>query len=143
MFSSPAPGRRLVLGALVPGLVLGALAACNTRDRPSFPTGNGSGDSVGPVTSIDAPDRDTTVPAGPAVFVNGRVIDDSGLDTVYVETEGGITTFAPFVRPPSPFRFGLPITTNGLSGAVITVRVFGTDRDGNRGDTASRVITVQ
>ena len=90
-----------------------------------------------------SPARDTAVTAGPAVFVNGTTIDESGLDTVYVETEGGVTAFSPFVRPQSPFRFGLPITTNGLGGSTITVRVFGTDRDGNRGDTATRQITVQ
>lgn len=122
--------------ALVTGL------ACNTRDRPTFPTGNGP-DAVGPSTTIDEPTGDTTVAAGPAVFVNGRTLDDDGIDTLYVLTEGGVTAFAPFVRPRSPFRFGLPITTNNLSGHVITVRIFGTDRLGNRGDTATRQITVQ
>ncbi|HSB53330.1 MAG TPA: hypothetical protein VLD58_03205 [Gemmatimonadales bacterium] len=128
----------LVLGALV-----GAIAACNTRDRPTFPTGGGGGDSTGPVTTIDEPGQDTTVTAGPGVFVNGRSTDADGLDTVYVETEGGVTTFSPFVRPSSPFRFGLPITTNGLAGHTITVRIFATDRNGNRGDTATRQLTVQ
>ncbi len=138
MFFSPSPGRRSALMAL--GLVL---AGCATRDRPTFPTDGGSGDSVGPVTRIDLPSQDTTVTAGPAVFVNGTSSDDDGLDTVYVITQGGVTAFSPFVRPRSPFRFGLPITTNRLGGATITVRVFGTDRAGNRGDTATRQITVQ
>jgi hypothetical protein len=77
------------------------------------------------------------------VFVNGRTLDQDGIDTVYVETEGGVTAFAPFVRVGTVFRFGLPITTAGQSGATITVRVFGTDRLGHRGDTAIRQITVQ
>lgn len=143
MYSSPHPGRIPALMVLVLGVMIGSVAACNTRDRPTFPTGGGSGDSSGPVTTIDAPAQDTTVLAGPAVFVNGRTSDPDGLDTVYVETEGGLSAFAPFVRPSSPFRFGLPITTTNLAGAVITVRIFGTDRLGNRGDTGTRQITVR
>jgi hypothetical protein len=123
-------------------VVLVAGLACATRDRPIFPTGNDP-DSIGPSTTIDEPTQDTTVPAGPGVFVNGRTLDDDGIDTLYVVIEGGVTAFAPIVRPGSPYRFGLPITTNNLSGHVITVRVFGTDRLGNRGDTATRQITVQ
>jgi hypothetical protein len=65
------------------------------------------------------------------------------VDTVYFETEGGVSNFQPFVGTLDSVRFGLPITTSGLSGAVITVRVFGTDERGNRGDTAIRVLTVQ
>lgn len=129
-------------GALVALVALVAGLACNTRDRPVFPTGNGPS-TVGPSTTIDEPTQDTTVSAGPAVFVNGRTLDEDGIDTLYVLTEGGVTAFAPIVRPGSPFRFGFPITTNNLAGRVITVRIFGTDRLGNRGDTATRRITVQ
>jgi hypothetical protein len=144
MFSSPLSGRIPALTVLVLGACVGAIAACNTRDRPAFPTGGGGGaDSTGPVTLIDAPAQDTTVAAGPGVFVNGSSRDADGLDTVYVETDGGVTAFSPFIRPLTPFRFGLPITTNGLSGQTITIRIFATDRLGNRGDTATRQITVQ
>lgn len=143
MFSSPFPGRKPAPRGLVAVALLGTLAACSTRDRPTFPTGGTGGDSTGPVTIIDVPASDTTVSAGPAFIVTGRTTDADGLDTVYLQTEGGVTAFAPEVRPQSPYRFGLPITTNGLSGATITVRVFGTDRLGNRGDTATRVLTVQ
>jgi hypothetical protein len=115
---------------------------CNTRDRPIFPTGGGT-DRIGPSTTIDEPSTDTTVAAGPGVFVNGRTLDEDGIDTIYVQTEGGITAFPPFVNVGTVFRFGLPITTNGLAGQTITVRIFGTDRLGNRGDTATRQITVQ
>jgi hypothetical protein len=121
---------------------LAAGAGCSTRDRLLFPS-NGGTNQVGPSTVIDEPSADTTVTAGPGVFVNGRTLDEDGIDTIYVETEGGITAFPPFVRVQTPYRFGLPITTNGLAGATITVRVFGTDRLGNRGDTATRQITVQ
>lgn len=129
--------------ATLAGCALAAgVAGCNTRDRPSFPTGGGT-DQIGPVTVIDDPSKDTTVIAGPGVFVNGRTIDDDGIDTIYVETEGGLTSFPPFIRVGNAFRFGLPITTNRLSGATITVRVYATDLLGNRGDTATRQITVQ
>lgn len=128
---------------LAGSLLTGTVGGCNTRDRPLFENGGGGPNQIGPSTIIDEPSVDTTVPAGPGVFVNGRSVDDDGIDTVYVVTEGGITAFPPFVDVGTAFRFGLPITTNGLSGATITVRIFGTDHLGNRGDTATRTITVQ
>jgi hypothetical protein len=142
MFPSPFGGRVSPLTLLVGCALAAVLTGCDTRDRVAFPSGGGT-DDVGPVTVIDEPTKDTTVNAGPGVFVDGRTLDDSGIDTVYVETEGGITSFPPFVRVGKVFRFGLPITTNGQSGQTITVRVFGTDALGNRGDTATRQITVQ
>jgi hypothetical protein len=124
-------------------LVMAASTGCNTRDRLTFPEGGG-GDLIGPTTVIDAPRRDTVVQPTPVVFVNGRTLDADGIDTVYFETEGGKTAFEPFIGGGSAFRFGLPITTDSsLLGHVITVRVFATDRIGNRGDTAVRRITVQ
>lgn len=143
MFSSRFPGWKPALPGLVAGALAGVLSACSTRDRPTFPTGGTGSDSAGPVTIIDSPTGDTTVTAGPALFVTGRTTDDDGLDTVYVETDGGVTSFSPEVRPASPFRFGYPITTNGLAGDTIIVRIFGTDRLGNRGDTATRTIAVE
>lgn len=136
-------GSRLRVTALLAGCVLAAAGVgCNTRDRLLFPS-NGGTDPVGPSTVIDDPSADTTVAAGPGVFVNGRSLDEDGIDTLYVETEGGVTAFPPFVDVGTVFRFGLPITTNGQAGQTITVRIFGTDRLGNRGDTATRQITVQ
>lgn len=123
-------------------VVFAGALGCDTRDRPDFSPG-GAPNGLGPATTIDAPTQDTTVPAGPALFVNGRSLDQDGIDTLYVLTEGGVTAFSPFVDLGTTFRFGLPITTNNLTGAVITVRIFGTDRLGNRGDTATRQITVQ
>ena len=95
MFSSPFPGRKPALGGLVAVALLGTLAACATRDRPTFPTGGTGGDSTGPVTIIDVPGSDTTVRAGPDFIVTGRTTDADGIDTVYLETEGGVTAFAP------------------------------------------------
>jgi len=65
------------------------------------------------------------------------------VDTVYFETEGGVSGFPPFIASSDTVRFGLPITTGGLSGSTITVRVFGVDVLGIRGDTAIRHLTIQ
>jgi hypothetical protein len=122
---------------------IGALAsACDERDRLTFPS---PGDGVGPVTMIDQPNgSDTTVPAGPDFFVNGRTIDPDGVDTVYFLVSGG-QHFQPF-RPTPPtdtIRFGLPITTFGLSGTTIQVQIHGVDTHGNQGAPSSRRIDVQ
>ncbi len=125
------------------GVVGATVAGCATRDRLTFPGDPGGPGGVGPVTTIDVPGGDTTVQAGPSFFVTGLVEDPTGLDTVYFRTEGGLSTFPPSIGGGKSLRFGLPLTTNGLSGVTITVRVFATDRDGNRGDTAVRLVTVQ
>jgi hypothetical protein len=142
MFLSPFGGRVSTLAILAGSALVAVVTGCETRDRLPFPSGGGT-DQVGPITLIDDPSKDTTVVAGPGVFVNGRTIDNDGIDTIYIETEGGVTSFPPFIRVGNAYRFGLPITTNRQSGATITVRVFGTDLLGNRGDTATRQITVQ
>jgi hypothetical protein len=143
MFRGPSDSRSLALSLVLWSVVTTAGTGCDTRDRLTFPSAGG-GDQVGPSTVIDAPKADTTVPPTPVVFVNGRTLDEDGLDTIYFETEGGKTSFAPFIGGGTAFRFGLPITADStLIGHIITVRVFATDRLGNRGDTAVRRITVQ
>jgi hypothetical protein len=129
--------------SLIVWLILAiGVVGCETRDRLLFP-GDPGGDIGGPVSTIDVPGSDTTVAAGPNFTVTGLVTDANGIDTIYFETVGGVSAFVPEVEVGTSFRFGLPITTNDLSGTVITIRVFATDADGNRGDTASRVLTVQ
>ena len=134
----PGHAKRWSAGALA---VL-ALLGCEERNRLTFPNPS---TGAGPSSAIDQPAQDTTVDAGPGFIITGVSVDEDGIDTVYFETEGGVTSFAPFIPDGSPdsVRFGLPITTNGLAGEVITFRVFGTDVLGNRGDTASRQITVE
>ena len=133
-------GRSGVIGA---GCVVLLIAACEERDRLTFPTPS---DGVGPVTVIDQPNgSDTTVPDGPDFFVNGRTIDPDGVDTVYFLVSGGNQTFRPF-RPNPPtdtVRFGLPITTFGHAGDTILVQIFGVDAEGNRGTPSSRQIAVE
>lgn len=135
------PGHRVACRLGWP-LALLAAGGCNTRDRLTFRDPADPG-GVGPVTVIDHPAVDTTVQDGPGVRVQGTSRDPQGIDTLYAEVAGGITTFPPFPGTDSLFVFDLPITTFGQSGQVITVRVFATDGDGNRGDTATRQITVQ
>jgi hypothetical protein len=77
------------------------------------------------------------------VVIQGTSRDPDGIDTFYAEVEGGVTTFPPFPGDDSLFIFDLPVTTNGQSGQTIAVRLFATDELGNRGDTATRRITVQ
>ncbi len=135
---TPIPhGLRGVLGA---ALLLLAVA-CDQRDRLTFTGPPVPG--AGPVTTVYRPAGDTTVPAGPGLVVQGNSRDPDGIDTFYAEVEGGVTTFPPFPGDDSLFIFDLPVTTNGQSGQTITVRLFATDERGNRGDTATRRITVQ
>lgn len=139
------PGRRIPDRRVVRGMAaaaVGLLLGCQTRDRPLFPDPVGPG-GTGPQTLIDVPAADTTVTAGPGYVVTGLSTDPDGIDTLYFETEGGASGFPPFTGGEDSVRFGLPLTTSGLAGDTITLRVFGTDRLGNRGDTATRRIAVE
>jgi hypothetical protein len=127
------PGWTIGLGAL---LILG----CNERDRLTFP----SFDGQGPQSTILDPSQDTTVTAGPFAQVVGRVTDSDGIDTVYFEVTGGGASFQPLVAGgDDTVSFSLPLATAGFVGVTMTVRIFGTDIGGMRGDTAFRQITVQ
>lgn len=143
----PSDPRRRASLWLVAALVV-ALAACEERERigtgPDDGGGGTGGDGEGPVTTIRAPGvEDTTVTAGPGVFVAGVVTDDTGLDSVYFDVSGGVTTFQPVNEDGSrTLNFALPITTNGQQGQLITVEVYGVDLAGNRGERATRRIAV-
>ena len=138
------PKRRAPTVAWVAALLVSGLASgCETRDRLTFAGTDPGPVGDGPATVIDHPSKDTTVSAGPAYFVSGTTTDPDGIDTLYFETVGGLTSFQPAVHAGTAFRFGLPLTTAGLSGQTIKVSVFGTDALGNRGDSAIRHVTVQ
>ena len=74
----------------------------------------------------------------------GRVTDADGVDTVYFELFGVGEQFQPHV--PTEFddtvSFSIPITTAGRTGTAVTILIFGTDREGVRGDTASRRVVI-
>jgi hypothetical protein len=137
----PATGSRWSV-RLVPVLVLLA-AACETRDRLTFPEPS---DGIGPVTMIDRPDAsDTTVDAGADFLVSGRTVDPDGVDTVYFLVIGGNQHFNPF-RPSPPtdtVRWGLPLSTFGRSGSTITVQAYGVDILGNQGAPSTRQVIVR
>jgi hypothetical protein len=127
-------------------IVAGAIefaGACAERDRLTFPN---QSDGSGPVTLIDQPGViDTTVDAGPILFVNGRTIDSGGVDTVYFLVTGGSYGFPP-LRPNPPrdtVQFGVPLPTSGGSGRTIELQVYGVDQQGNHGPSVSRRITIR
>lgn len=123
------------------GGLLALIGGCNGRDRLTFPT---SSDGLGPQATITDPSQDTTVAVGPNALVSGRVIDGDGIDTVYFNVQGGVTTFNPFIaQGDDTVTFQLPLTTGGLSGNTITVSIYGVNLAGLVGDTAVRNITVQ
>ena len=129
------------------GLLGPLLAGCEERDRvlaPGAGGGPGGGDGEGPVTQITVPERpDTVVPAGPGVFVAGRVTDPDGVDSVFYELIGGITSIPPSRHTGGgAFNFAIPVTTNGLAGDTILVRVHGKDRLGNVGEPDERQIRI-
>ena len=120
--------------------LLVALASCNERDRITFP----SLDGLGPEVTITVPGQDTTVPAGPAAIVGGVVADLDGIDTVYFDVQGGLSSFPPFkAQGADTVNFSLPLTTNGLGGTTVIVAVSGVNLAGIRGDTAFRQVTIQ
>ncbi len=141
------PARAAALAALA--ALFATLGGCEDRDRitplSNGGGGGGGGEGEGPITTIRAPGiEDTTVAAGPAVFVAGQIRDETGLDSVYVDITGGVTRFPPVNEDGSiTLSFALPITTDDQQGQVIVVTIYGVDLEGNRGDPARRTITVE
>ncbi len=122
------------------GLAL-LLLACSARDRLTFPDLN---DGEGPSVTITDPGQDTTVSAGAAALISGRVVDDGGIDTVYFDVQGGLSSFPPLVaNGTDTVTFSLPLTTTGLSGATILISVFAVNLAAIHGDTATRQVIVQ
>ena len=119
------------------------LPGCGERDRLTFNAPGGGNGGPGPMTVITRPLVDTTVAAGPGFFVVGQTTDPDDVDSIYFETEGGVSTFPPMVNNGTVVNWAIPLTTSGQSGQTITVRVFGTDGLGNRGDSAVRRVAIQ
>jgi hypothetical protein len=122
-----------------------ALAACNERDRLTFPSnGPGGDDDQGPVTVIDNPSTDTTLDEGDAFVLSGRSLDTTGVDTVYFDVEGGGVNFLPLPgEGQDTVRFGLVIPTIGNLGQTITITVHAVDLRGNRGTTSIRRLSIR
>jgi|SRR5687768_11441074 hypothetical protein len=136
-----APNWKRLLPVL--GMVV-AVGGCVERARIGFEPD--PEENEGPNATIDEPETaEIRVPAGPTYAVAGRVTDADGVDTVYFELFGSPEQFQPHV--PGEFddtvRFSLPITTLGRAGSAVTILVFGTDREGFRGDTATRRVVIE
>lgn len=129
-------------GPLAAGLALVTVSAgCSDRDRLTFAPENSG---KGPVVFIDQPLKaDTTVPPGPQARIAGKAFDPDGVDSLYFVLVGANESIPTFIGPKDTVRFGFGINTAGLDGKAIILFVFGTDRLGNRGDTATRTIFVK
>ena len=124
-------------------LIAVLVGACQERDRLTFPNPS---DGIGPVTTIDKPNgADTTVDAGPQFVVQGRTVDLDGVDTVYFLVIGGNQGFQPFLPRPvtDTVRFGVPLSTTGLSGQTMIIQIHGVDSQGNQGAPSTRQIIVR
>ncbi len=120
------------------------LAGCSERDRLTFPT-TGPDPGSGPTTTILQPGvSDTTLTPGGPFIVVGRTIDPDGVDSVFFDVMGGAEEFAPTSGGEADtVSFGLPVTTQGLSGATIVIEIHGVDALGNPGPVATRRLMVQ
>jgi hypothetical protein len=138
---------------MIPGTMAGRIfwwsaltlcMACGERDRLVFPTDN-PGDGEGPITEVSQPGvPDTSVSDGDIIVVQGRTYDPDGVDTVYLEVGGANQGFLPLVPEGlDTVPFTLQISTLGLAGADVLVRIHGVDKLGDQGFPVNRHIRVQ
>jgi hypothetical protein len=122
---------------------LAALVAnCATRERPTFPTGAGTG--VGPEITITDPVVDTSAVVGSVVLIGGIAFDEEGIDTIFFTTLGLPSQLPPYsadgvVR----VRFSFPVTLAGESGDTIIVSIYGANVNHVRGDLVTRRIRLR
>jgi hypothetical protein len=129
-------------GKLMWGVLIALLLGCDERERLTFESN--SDDRLGPTSLIDPPSRDTTLTDGDLFVVGVRTVDPSGIDSVYINIEGGNLSFAPLdAEGADTLRFSLNIPTIGRGGQTITVEVFGVDVIGNVGLVVARHLTIE
>jgi hypothetical protein len=125
-------------------LLLALLLGCGERDRLTFPSNEPGGDEDGPVTTIETPSADSTLTEGDFFVVGGRAADPNGVDTLYFEVFGTGQAFLPFpAGGEDTVSFGIPISTIGLSGTTVIVRVRAVDVLGNPGLATSRQLSIE
>lgn len=66
--------------------MLGGVAACQVRDRLTFPSPGGNGS--GPTLAITAPHSDTTISVGDTLNISGYAIDPDGVDSIWFSVQG-------------------------------------------------------
>ena len=137
--------RRTIPGRALWWSALALCVACGERDRLVFPTDGPSGDGEGPITEVSQPGvPDTSVSDGDIIVVHGRTYDPDGVDTVYLEVGGANQGFLPLVPEGlDTVPFTLQISTLGLAGADVLVRIHGVDKLGDQGFPVNRHIRVQ
>ncbi|MGB7212100.1 MAG: hypothetical protein WBC97_05675 [Gemmatimonadales bacterium] len=72
--------------------VVGGVAACQARERLTFPTPGAAGS--GPILAITAPHRDTGITVGDSLNIRGYAIDPDGVDSIWFSVQG-IAFFIP------------------------------------------------
>jgi hypothetical protein len=136
----------MVLRRRVWWLAIVLIGGCAERDRLTFPDDtDGSGDGVGPVTTIDQPGAsDTVIVEGDRFVLSGHSTDPDGIDTVYFDVNGLNVGYRPLPgEGADTVRFGLPLSTLGFSGATVLVGIHGVDMLGNVGQTVSRQLHIR
>ena len=123
---------------------LAALVSCGERDRLVFPIED-PGDGVGPTTEVNRPAAsDTLVPEGDLLIVSGRAYDADGVDAIYIEIGGANQEFAPIQgEGEDTVVFALQLSTLGLGGVTVAVRIHAVDLLGDEGPVVNRQIRVE
>ena len=134
----------MIRGRAIWWSALAFCVACGERERLVFPTDD-PGDGEGPITEISQPGvPDTAVRDGDLLVVQGRTYDPDGVDSVYLEVGGANQSFLPLVpEGVDTVPFSLQISTLGLAGGTILVRVHGVDRLGDQGFAVNRQIRIE
>jgi hypothetical protein len=123
-------------------VLIALLLGCDERERLTFESD--SDDRLGPTSRIDPPSRDTTLTDGDLFVVGARTVDPSGVDSVFIEIEGGDLAYAPLdAGGADTFSFSLNLPTLGRGGQTITVGVFGVDLLGNVGPIVTRRLMIE
>ena len=137
-YFSMIPGRAFRWAALA------ALVSCGERDRLVFPVED-PGNGEGPTTEVNQPTAsDTLVPEGELLIVQGRAYDSDGVDAIYIEIGGANQEFAPIQgEGEDTVAFALQLSTLGLGGVTVAVRIHAVDLLGDEGSSVNRQIRVE
>ena len=118
--------------------------SCGERDRLVFPVEN-PGDGEGPTTEVNRPAAgDTLVAEGELLSVQGRAYDSDGVDAIFIEIGGADQEFAPIQgEGADTVAFALQLSTLGLGGVTVAVRIHSVDLLGDVGPAVNRQIRVE
>jgi hypothetical protein len=132
------PGRAFRWAALA------ALVSCGERDRLVFPAED-PGNREGPTTEVNQPAvSDTLVAEGELLIVQGRAYDPDGVDAIYIEIGGANQEFSPIQgEGEDTVTFALQLSTLGLGGVTVAVRIHAVDLLGDEGSPVNRQIRVE